>query len=285
MISRLWLSMLSPAPRSYLFVPASRPKRFATALAADADAVIIDLEDGVGPGEKSAARESVRNFLTNKTPVLLRINGPKTEWFAGDLELCNMSGVSGVVVPKAETADELKLVAESIPSELPLLPLIETAHGLATVNAIAQQPRVARLLFGSLDLQLDLGISGDTDELLYHRSRLVMASRLAGILPPVDGVLTKVKSASRLRSDSLRAYRQGFGAKLCIHPCQVKTVNDCFTPSQKEQAWAEQVVAAAKQENAAVLLVNGSMVDRPVLLRAQGILSRTVSRKRSKEHV
>jgi citrate lyase subunit beta / citryl-CoA lyase len=106
---------------------------------------------------------------------------------------------------------------------------------------------------------------------------------VAGILSPVDGVSTKVKDLSRLRTDSLRAYRLGFGAKLCIHPCQIKTVNSCFIPNRKEQTWAKRIVDAANRANAAVSLVNGSLLDRPVILRAENILSRTASYKRAKD--
>ena len=273
--------MLQPyPPRSYLFVPGSRPARFPKALATRADAVIIDLEDAVAPEQKLMARESVRTFLVAKTPILLRINGIKTEWFAGDLELCRMGGVIGVILPKAESADEIRAVARHTSPSMPILPLVETAQGLWNVNALAQEQQVERLLFGSIDLQLDLGITADKDELFYHRSRIVLASRLAGIHAPVDGVCANVENTSRLRLESLRAYRLGFGAKLCVHPRQVRTVNDCFGPSRNEKEWAKRIVARAGAAHGAAVLVDGVMIDRPLLTRAEAILSRVAGSRK-----
>ena len=259
-------------PRSYLFVPADRPDRFAKAQASGADAVIIDLEDAVAPHAKSAARAALADWLdAGQQPVAVRINGVDTAWFADDLALAARSGVTAVMLPKAERADDLGHVRAAVPS-VALLPLIETADGIDRVREIAGATGVQRLVFGSIDLQLDLGINGDGDELLLFRSQLVLASRLAQLAPPVDGVSTVIDDQVALQSDARRARRLGFGGKLCIHPRQVATINNAFSPDASEIAWAQRIVAAAAHADGAAVAVDGKMVDRPVLLRAQALL-------------
>jgi citrate lyase subunit beta / citryl-CoA lyase len=256
--------------RSYLFVPGDRPERFDKACAAGAGQVIVDLEDAVAPGAKARARDAVAAWLRADRPVALRINGAGTPWFDDDLALAAHAGVAAVMLPKAEDADTLARVASLAPQAV-LLPLVETARGIAEVDAIAHAPRVQRLVFGSIDFQLDLGIDGDGDELLCFRSQLVLASRLADLAPPVDGVCTAIEDIEALRTASLRARRLGFGGKLCIHPRQVGVVEAAFAPAAEEIAWARRVIEAA--QGGAAVAVDGRMVDRPVLLRAQRLLA------------
>ncbi|HJV63064.1 MAG TPA: CoA ester lyase, partial [Albitalea sp.] len=229
--------------RSYLFVPGHRPERFDKACAAGADVVIVDLEDAVAPTDKPAARAAVADWLQARRPVALRINGADTAWFDDDLALCRHPAVTAVVLPKAEQADDLRRVAAAAP-QAALLPLIETARGFANLSALAGASSVQRLVFGSVDFQLDLGIEGEGEELLHFRSGIVLASRLARIDAPVDGVSLALNDLHALQSQALRARRLGFGAKLCIHPNQVPTVNAAFTPSPDEIAWARRVVEA-----------------------------------------
>jgi citrate lyase subunit beta/citryl-CoA lyase len=145
---------------------------------------------------------------------------------------------------------------------------------MAAVEALAAAPGVARLVFGSLDFQVDLGMSDPCeDDLLPFRARLVLASRLAGIESPIDGVTTAIDDETRLREDVLRARRLGFGGKLCIHPRQVATVKAGFAPTEAELAWARAVVRASEEAKGAAVAVHGRMVDKPVLLRAQAILA------------
>jgi len=260
-------------PRSYLFVPADRPERFEKALASGADAVIVDLEDAVAHEKKGAARSALGEWLaTARTAVVVRINGIESPWFRDDLVLCSAPAVGAVMLPKAERAQDLATVSESAPGK-PLLPLIETAAGFDAVRSITQAPLVQRLVFGSIDFQLDLGISGEGDALLYFRSQLVLASRLANLAAPVDGVSTSIDDAQTLRSDAERARRLGFGAKLCIHPKQVDSVNRSFSPSDEEVLWAQRVLDAAARSDGAAVAVDGKMVDRPVILRAQALLN------------
>jgi citrate lyase subunit beta/citryl-CoA lyase len=256
-------------PRSYLFVPGDRPERFAKALASGADAVIVDLEDAVAIAAKDAAREALGAWLAtagHASRIVVRINAVDTPWFAADLELCRSPAVAAVMLPKAERVSDLARI------EKPLLPLLETAAGIDAARELARAARVQRLVFGSIDLQLDLGISGEGDELLLFRSQLVLMSRLAGIAPPVDGVCTAIDDAAQLRADTQRARRLGFGAKLCIHPRQAQVVNAGFSPSEDELVWARRVRDAAAQAGGAAVAVDGKMVDRPVILRAEALL-------------
>ncbi len=260
-------------PRSYLFVPADRPERFAKALASGADAVIVDLEDAVAPSAKASARATLGAWLgQGNAPVLVRVNAADTEWFAADLALCGRPGVAGVVVAKAERRDDLARVVAAAPGRF-VLPLVETATGFDAVPELAKCAGVQRLVFGSIDFQLDLGIDGEGDELLLFRSQLVLASRLAGLAAPVDGVSTAIADLEQLRSDTDRSRRLGFGAKLCIHPAQAALVNTGLSPSAAALAWAERVLAAAAAAGGAAVQVDGKMVDKPVLLRAQALLA------------
>lgn len=262
--------MTSPA-RSYLFVPGNRPERFERAITAGAHAVIVDLEDAVPPGEKAQARESLAAWLDPARPVHIRVNATDTPWHEDDVALCGRPGVAGVVLPKAESVSDA-IRALCVAGGPPLLPLIETAVGIDRLGDIAGHPGVQRLVFGSIDLQVDLGLDGEGDELLFFRSQIVLASRLAKLLAPVDGVCTEIDEPERLEADTHRARRLGFGGKLCIHPRQVAMVNQCFVPTVEEVAWAQRVMAAAEKASGAAIAVEGRMVDKPVLLKAEYIL-------------
>lgn len=260
------------ATRSYLFVPASRPDRIGKALAAGAGAVIVDLEDAVAPDAKTTARGALATWLAQASaPVLVRVNAAETEWFADDLALCGHAAVAGVVLPKAERRADLAH-ASAIAAGKRLYPLIETAAGYDAVRTLASAPGVERLVFGSIDFQVDLGVDGELDELLVFRSGLVLASRLAGIRSPVDGVSTAIDDEATLRADVARSRKLGFGAKLCIHPKQVAVVNAAYLPSEAERDWARRVLEAAERSGGAAVAVDGKMVDKPVILRARAIL-------------
>lgn len=257
--------------RSYLFVPGDRPERFAKACAAGAHAVIIDLEDAVPPAGKQAARAAVADWVSPDHPVFVRINGAGSTWFADDLVLCGLPGVAGIVLPKAEhPADVARIQAAGAAL---VLPLIETAQGVWNAHALATAPGVQRLMFGSIDFQLDAGIDGDVDELLYVRSQLVLVSRVAGIQSPVDGVTTAIDDPEQLRADTQRARRLGFGGKLCIHPKQVEPVNRHFMPNEDDIAWARRVLQAAEAAQGAAVALDGKMVDLPVIRKAEEIVS------------
>lgn len=270
--------------RSFLFVPATRPERFAKALASGADAVIIDLEDAVAPADKSAARQAlVQAFLAlapdpvQRSRMLVRMNAAGTPWYAQDLALLRelvTQGLGAVMVPKAESAANLGEVAAAIGS-CPLLPLIESVAGLDAADAMAATPQVLRLAFGHLDFQADAGLAcgPDESELVPVRLALVLASRRARLPAPVDSVTTGTQDSAQLASDAARGRRAGFGGKLCIHPAQVAVVNAAFAPSAAERDWARRVVRAVEAAGGGVCSLDGRMVDAPVLLLAQRTLA------------
>jgi citrate lyase subunit beta/citryl-CoA lyase len=260
------------AARSYLFVPGNRPDRFDKACASGADAVIVDLEDAVPPAEKSRARAALEGWVNPAKPVVVRINGVDTEWFRDDLTCCRMPGVQAIMLPKTDGVAHLKRVEVLLGESLPILPLIETAQGFANAQEIARHPAVPRLIFGALDFQLDTGIPGDGEELLYFRSQLVLISRLAGMQPPVDGITAAIDDLDLLRVETRRARQFGFGGKLCIHPKQIAAVNECFLPTAEEIAWARQVVEAAEVARGGAVALDGKMIDRPIVLKAERIL-------------
>ena len=200
---------------------------------------------------------------------VVRINAAETPWFAADLRVCGQPGVGGIVLPKAERAEDIVRVAAAC-RNVPVLPLIESAQGLWNVLAVAQAGNVKALLFGSLDYQADLGISDD--DLLHARSQIVLVSRVTGIEPPVDGVTQAIDDPELLRRDCHRSRQLGFAGKLCIHPSQVDIVNACFAPTEEEVAWAGRVVEGFERAHGNAVQVDGRMVDRPVLLKAQAIL-------------
>jgi len=259
-------------PRSLLFVPGDRPERFAKALASGADAVIVDLEDAVAPAAKVAARDALAAHLVVRAGVVLRINGRDTPWFDDDARAAAHPAIVAVMCPKTSSADDIAALRSRC-GDKPVLALIETARGLAGIGGIAAAPGVARLVFGSIDFQLDMDIEDDGDALQPFRAQLVLASRVAGLSAPVDGVTTATDDAATLARDSRRARASGFGGKLCIHPRQVAAVNAAFTPSPEQLAWALRVVAAAQASAGAAVAVDGKMVDAPVFARASRLLA------------
>ena len=259
--------------RSYLFVPGDRPERFDKACASGADVVILDLEDAVTPERKGDAREAIRDWLTKGGRAWVRLNGSDTAWFEDDCSLLDAPGLLGVSLPKAETAEQLHRLAERLPDPLRMLPIVETARGIWNAGELAAAPKVERLAFGSVDFQVDTGIVGDGHELLYARSRLVLASAMARIAAPVDGVTVQLDDLQRLEADVLDARRMGFGGKLCVHPRQVQPINQGFLPAAEEVNWAREVMAIVEaHEGVGAISLNGKLIDLPVILRARRIL-------------
>ena len=265
--------------RSYLFVPGNRPERFAKALASGADAVVLDLEDAVADDAKSSARDAIARWAAaapaaQRERIVVRINDAASAHFADDLRLLREAAMLDVMLPKAEHEEPLVAVRQALPGAR-LLPLVETARGIAHCEAVAAASGVVRLVFGTLDLALDLelDIAVDNEPLAEAASRLVIASRLAGLALPVAGVTPQVDDEARLMADFDWARRRGFGAKLCIHPRQVPAVHAALAPNDVELEWARRVIAADAASPGAALL-DGRMVDRPVVLQAQRTLRR-----------
>ena len=262
---------------TYLFVPGNRPERFDKALASGADAVILDLEDAVAPDDKARARANIGEWIDGHPDaaprVVVRINDSATPWFAGDLDLLRASGISVAMLPKAERGEQVAAVVAAIGAHGRVLPIIETAQGLANVDEVARAPGVQRLVFGTLDYGVDLDLSGDERGLVYPSARIAIASRCAGIASPVAGVTPSIDDDARVLADLAFARAFGFGAKLCIHPRQVGVVRNAMQPTEDEIAWARKVLAAAERSEGAVQ-VDGKMVDRPVIRKAQSIVDR-----------
>ncbi|MEU2441668.1 CoA ester lyase [Streptomyces rubradiris] len=255
--------------RSFLFVPGHRPDRFDKAASAGADVVIIDLEDAVAAQDKERSRENVAAWLGAGNSAVVRINPPGTAWSDADLEVASRYGAP-VMVPKAEDPSVLAELACRAADECLLLPLIETAAGVERAVEVCATAGAVRVAFGNADLAGQLGIAHDDHvALTYARSRLVSASAAAGLCPPVDGVTTNVKDTDVLTADVLHARRLGFAAKLCIHPGQIATVTAHFSPTENELRWARGVIDAGES----VTVIDGQMIDRPVLDRARRILS------------
>ncbi|MDF1819646.1 MAG: CoA ester lyase [Immundisolibacteraceae bacterium] len=255
-----------------LFVPGSRPERIAKAWVAGTDAIIVDLEDAVAAADKQSARSAVSGAITERPTVTtyLRINGVETPWYDQDLELLTGVPFHGVLLPKAETADQLAALRRRLQPGQKIIALIETARGVANVRAIA--PEADRLAFGSIDYCADMGLEHTQTALLHARSEIVLAARIAGIGGPLDGITTATDDAAVIQQDAAHSAELGFAGKLLIHPAQLLPARQGFAPSSDEIVWAEQVIDAVTDSGAA--RVNGQMVDAPVITRARALLAR-----------
>ena len=265
-------------PITYLFVPGNRPERFDKALATEAGAIILDLEDAVIPAEKAAARAAIAKWFSTHTGspdrIAVRVNDTASEWFADDLALIHESGIRQVMLPKTESREQIEAVMGNGPDGVSVLPLVETARGIRNVDEIAETDGVLRVAFGTLDYAVDLDLSGDEAGLAYPSARIAIASRCANLPAPVAGVTPSIKDSERITADFAFARAFGFGAKMCIHPTQVELIHAACRPSADDQAWARRVLEAAESSEGAVQL-DGKMIDRPVVLKAQAILARS----------
>lgn len=268
-----------------LFVPADRPDRFAKAAAADPGLVVLDLEDAVAPAEKETAREHAVDWIEAGNDCAVRINAAGTAWHAADLAALAPLRCA-IVLPKADIGDlggvvdaltQARASARSGPevagSRPLLIALIETASGVLHSAAVAATPGVDRLAVGTFDLAAELGVDPtDREALAGTRHALVLASAAAGLPGPIDGVTGVVDDADLVEDDARYGKRLGFTGKLCIHPRQLDPVTTAFRPTDAEQAWARQI-SAAITDTSGVTVVDGAMVDKPVLDRARRILA------------
>ncbi len=280
-----------PAYRSWLFAPGNHARRVEKVFTLGADAVILDLEDAVPIAEKTRTRAAVAAAVPTEHAgrTYVRVNDFATDWCVGDLSAAVVPGLAGVVLPKVE--DRVQAVAadwlishleraHGMPvGGIELVPIIETGRGLAAAREIAAAtPRVKRICFGAGDFAKDMGIRWTRDEWEFHtaRSEVVLASRLAGIEPPIDTVWIEIADMPGLTASTERVRDMGFQGKLCIHPNQVPVVNDVFTPTADEIAFAEKVVAAfadAEAAGAAAIQLDGRMIDYPIVDAAKRTLA------------
>lgn len=278
----------APPPRSWLFVPADSNRKLLKALESDADAVIFDLEDSVAPACKVLAREILGLLPARgdgEPQRWVRINPIGTAAHDDDLAALDEFDIDGIVLPKAESGDDIDdLCAALAPRSLPVHAIVtETAaslFGLLSYRSAA--PALAAMSWGAEDLSAALGASskyGPDGELAftYQLARsLCLAGAVAAEVQPVDGVFADFKDEAGLTEEARAASSEGFTGKLAIHPAQVGPINAAFTPSQAEIDHARAIVDAFEaQPDAGVLSVGGKMVDLPHLIQARRVLARS----------
>jgi citrate lyase subunit beta/citryl-CoA lyase len=256
--------------RSWLYAPGHSEKLLARVFEVGADAVVLDLEDGVPEEEKQKARARVAAVVADRQ-AWVRVNAPGTETAAADLEAVAAHAV-GIRIPKVESAADVEWVAERA-AGVPLAATIESARGVMAAPAIAAAPGVCQLVVGTADLALDLGVLPDSDALAWTRYQLVLASSAARISGPVDGVYLGPDDEAALRAEAAKSRALGFSGKSAVRPWQVPVINSVFAPTPEEVAWAERVAACFDAAGGgASRLDTGELVDRPVAERAQRIL-------------
>ena len=279
--------------RSYLFVPGARPDRFAKALAAGADAVIIDLEDAVPPAGKDAARAAVCAFLRDRTTtdpaapdVFVRTNSLRSR--TGLLDLLALTDLdagqnvpsrapwAGLLLPKVDGAADVRLAAALLDERnLPgaLGALIESAEGLENVMEIAaSSPRLSFLMFGGADLSAELRVPLAWEPLLQARSRVVHAAARHG-LDALDMPWIALDDEDGHARELALSVLHGFTARAAIHPKQIAAIHAAFTPPPAAVAQAERVLAAFEAAGGGVCTLDGKLVERPLVLGSRRVLA------------
>ncbi len=290
--------------RSYLFVPGDDARKIAKALGSAADAVILDLEDSVAPANRDKARAEVARTLSALSPeergklpaLFVRINALDTGLADADLAAVVPHAPAGIVQPKCEHADDVKRLCALIGGhETPacrnataiIAIATETARSLFHLGSYADAgPRLCGLAWGAEDLSADLGAHTSKDEEGRHTApyelarTLCLAGAVAAGVQPIDGIHGDFRDEEGLRREARRALRDGFVAKIAIHPAQIAIINEAFTPSAADLAHAQRIVDAfAGGANAGVIALDGKMFDRPHLTRAEKLLARAARRR------
>ena len=275
-----------PRLRSLLFAPASRPDMCAKLPRSGPDGVVLDLEDAVAPSAKAEARSQARDTaaelrrLHPDLVIFARVNPPSTEWFADDVAQGLAAELTGVVVPKLESAAQVDAVQEALVQagrdHLLLLAGIETAAGVAQAADVLEHPRVHIAYFGAEDFITDMGgvRTDDGLEVLFARSEVALAARLAGV-PVLDQVVTAFGDDERYLADAAVGRSIGYSGKLCIHPAQVPLANQSFSPSPEERERARALLAvwdAAQARGEASVAFEGQMIDEPLARRARALV-------------
>jgi len=273
-------------PRSWLFVPADSEKKTTKALESEADAIIFDLEDSVAPAMKPVARDLLKNLLKRSggPEWWVRVNPLGSPFHKDDLELIGIADIHGIVLPKAESGEDVTQLAHRT-GNIPIHAIVtETAASLFGLLSYRQPGSpLAAMSWGAEDLSAALGASSKYDDngelaFTYRMARsLCLAGAVAAGVQPVDGVFADFRDEKGLRAEAEAARREGFTGKLAIHPAQITVINAAFTPSADDITHAEAIVAAFEaQPDAGVLSVGGKMVDRPHLTQARRVLERAV---------
>ena len=274
--------------RSLLFVPADSERKIARALASGADVVILDLEDSVAAANKQAARRLAAEVLGSQRragPMLIvRVNGLGSGLAEADLEAVMPAGPDGLMQPKTRKGEDVKaLAAMTGGGNLPIIAIAtETARALFGIETYLDAvPPLAGLTWGAEDLSSDLGAGSSRDETgrltdpyRLARTLCLIGARAAG-LEPIDTVYVNYRDRDGLEAESRAAARDGFTGKLAIHPDQVELINRAFTPAPDAVARARRIVDAFKAAGeAGVVGLDGEMLDRPHLVRAEQLLAR-----------
>ncbi|WP_291075340.1 CoA ester lyase [Hyphomonas sp.] len=263
--------------RSLLFVPGARPDRFDKAAAAGADTIIIDLEDAVLPDDKVAAREAALAWLLEKAGTVragIRINSPRTADGCADIAALAAAGAepSFIMVPKAETGIDMEIVSEAL-SRSNLVAVIESGRAVSNAMEIAAASAFG-VLFGGADFSASLGADlSSAPAMNYARGAIASACGAAGV-PAYDVPFLDISDEAGLTASTEQAKAFGFSGRACIHPKQVGCVTSVFTPTEAEISEANAIIAALESSNGGAVLHKGKLVDRPIILAAQRILSR-----------
>ena len=282
--------MRKHANRTYLFAPGNHERRVEKALGLGSDVVILDLEDAVAVSEKEKTRQLITKRLqqTRNCAVFVRINAYDTDFCFGDIYSIVSENLDGIVLPKLESAADLKSVdwflgnlereRDLTRGSIELMPIIETAKGAVAIRDIAKaSSRVRRLAFGGGDYTKDLSMEWTLteEELLPIRSEFVLASRYGELEPPIDTVFIHIKEHTAYLKSCQNVLKLGFQGKMCIHPDQVAVTNKTFTPSNEEVVWSKRVISEferAEAEGVASIQVDGYFVDYPIVEKAQRIV-------------
>ena len=276
--------MTLPPMRSWLYAPGNNAKLLERVFTVGADAVILDLEDAVPPGEKLRARsmvaEAVRSRAGHTGPaVFVRVNHPDTGLAESDIKAVVGPGLDGLRVPKVESAETVAVITRWSGAGIPLVCNIESAAGVWHACDIASaSPDLLTLAFGSADFLRDVHGQATPEalETLHARSQLVLACRVRGLRAPVDGVYPQLVDDAGLEGTTRQSRALGFFGRSALHPRQVPIINTVFTPSETEVAQAREVVSAAsaaeKSGTGALRLPNGDFVDVAIVRHAQAIL-------------
>ena len=264
---------LAAAGPAWLFCPADRPERFAKAAAA-ADVVVLDLEDGVAPADRPAAREALQRNPLDPARTVVRVNPSGTEEQARDLAALAGTGYTTVMLAKTESAAQIDGLAPRR-----VVALVETPRGVVFAAEIAAAQATVAMMWGAEDLIAAIGggssrrdDGGYRDVARHARSTTLLAAAAFGRLA-LDAVHLDIADLAGLRGEALDAAAVGFGATVCIHPSQVPVVRDAYRPAADRLDWARRVLAAAQHERG-VFAFEGQMVDSPVLRHAEAVLRR-----------
>jgi citrate lyase subunit beta/citryl-CoA lyase/(S)-citramalyl-CoA lyase len=264
--------------RSMLFVPGARPDRFEKAAAAGADAVCIDLEDAVAPDQKATARIETLAFLKARSgaAIGLRVNALNAIEGFRDVVALAESGArpAFVMIPKAAGAAEIRQLRDVLGEDAPpIWPLMETPEAFFALQDIARAVGEAGgILFGGADFSAALAADMGFDALHAARSAIVAAAALSGCAT-MDVPFLDVKDEAGLKSETERVRRMGFHGRAAIHPAQIAVINAVFTPSAEEISKAERIAAAYEAAAGGVALLDGKLIEKPVLKAAERALA------------